>query len=180
MSATPIEQRRARLCNQLSSALRRCASEHEAKSLLLVTPDDQETLTMIAAALRQGSASMDLEILEEDALEQPPEEHEPSSIRCVVGGAMLDGLGLAALSSQWRDECDGAILVVFHRRTRCDAIEECDRWLRDAGIPILGVVLSEERCPDFSDRWLLLKHGITQKLLFWRRPRTSKVEEVAR
>lgn len=179
MSATPIQQRRARLCNQLSSALTRCASEHDANTLLLVTPEDHDTLATIADALREGSASMNLEILDHEALEQPPEDGNREDVRCVFGGAMLDGLGLAALSSQWREQLDGAILVVFHRRTRCDAIEECDRWLRDAGIPILGVVVSEERCPDFSDRLMLLRHGIANKLFFWRRPRPLVAKEVA-
>lgn len=189
MSHTPYEQRRARIAHQLVSAIERCAIEHEATSLLVVTPVQIDAVDRVMGALREGSrrANGEIEFLGADALDGEPEAREGevsdeevarSPVRCVFGGAMLEGLGLAGLSRAWRDELDGAILVVFHRETHCVMLEECDRWLRDAGVPVLGVVVSEECCPKPADRWLLVKQAMTRRVFFWRGRRAVKPNEV--
>lgn len=188
MSHTPYEQRRARIAHQLVSAIERCAIEHEANSLLIVTPSQNDAIERVMGALREGSARAqgDVELLGIDALDGEPqhreedvsEDGERAPVRCVFGGAMLEGLGLANLSRAWREELDGAILVVFHRETHCVMLEECDRWLRDASVPVLGVVVSEECCPKPADRWLLVKQAMTRRLFFWRGRRVAKAHEV--
>jgi hypothetical protein len=66
----------------------------------------------------------------------------PSEMVIVLGPPMLEGDDFLDLPHAWMDQFDASVLVVSRRGTRRDDLAVATQWLRDAGIPPIGVVVN--------------------------------------
>lgn len=66
----------------------------------------------------------------------------PSEMVIVLGPPMLEGDDFLELPHAWMQQFDASVLVVSRRGTRRDDLAVVTRWLRDAGLPPIGVVLN--------------------------------------
>ncbi|MEZ4266461.1 MAG: hypothetical protein R3F39_08790 [Myxococcota bacterium] len=66
----------------------------------------------------------------------------PSEMVIVLGPPMLEGDDFLELPQAWMEQFDASVLVVSRRGTRRDDLAVVTRWLRDAGLPPIGVVVN--------------------------------------
>lgn len=66
----------------------------------------------------------------------------PSELVIVLGPPMLEGDDFLELPHAWMEQFDASVLVVSRRGTRRDDLAVVTRWLRDAGLPPIGVVVN--------------------------------------
>lgn len=74
----------------------------------------------------------------------------PSEMVIVLGPPMLEGDEFLDIPHVWMEQFDASVLVVGRRRTRRDDLAVASRWLRDAGLPPLGVIINATPLPPVS------------------------------
>ena len=84
--------------------------------------------------------------------DDPSRHIVPGRLLLIDGPPVQDGMAILGISRDWLSRIDGSLLMVNARKTLREDLETSAQWLREAGLPPLGIVWNEKGLPPVGAR----------------------------